>query len=60
MNIEQMSDRKLEEERHTLTEWIHYCTDEEVESGEADSWRHSLKMVEGVIKERQEKGVETR
>jgi hypothetical protein len=60
MNIEQMSDRKLAQEKHQLTEWIHYCSDEEVESGEADSWRRELDAVRAVIKRRHEQGKETR
>jgi hypothetical protein len=60
MNIEQMSDRKLEDERISFQEWIIYANQEERDSGEVESWGESLKLIDAEIKERQEEGVETR
>jgi hypothetical protein len=60
MNIEQMSDRQLEAEKEMLIEWIHFPSLEEEQSGEVDIWRKELESVYAEIKERQEKGKETR
>jgi hypothetical protein len=60
MNIEQMSDRKLEDDRNLMLKWIATATPEEHESGEVKSWDDHLKLINVEIKQRQEQGKETR
>jgi hypothetical protein len=60
MNIQRMSDRKLEMEKKMLIEWIHFPSLEEEQSGEVDDWRKSLELIYAEIKQRQEQGKETR
>jgi hypothetical protein len=60
MIVEQMSDRKLEMERLSFFYWIKFHSDEEEESGEVESWRNSLELIDAEIKRRHEQGSETR
>jgi hypothetical protein len=60
MNVEQMSDRKLADERASLFGWIHFYSSEEEESGELKDWTESLELVDSEIERRHEQGEETR
>jgi hypothetical protein len=60
MNIQRMSDRKLEDERNLMLEWIVTSTTEEHDSGEVDSWQDHMKRIDVEILRRQEQGEETR
>jgi hypothetical protein len=60
MNIEQMSDRKLELERHMIQGWVLHAIPEEYESGEVGFWKKGIEKVDAEIERRQEQGSETR
>jgi hypothetical protein len=55
-----MSDRKLEDERNLMLQWIVTSTTEEHDSGEVDSWHDHRKLVVAEIERRREQGKETR